>query len=196
MAPRTLTSIQPTGVGNLVGGVSPAPMDAGALRAACAQFATGVVVVTASADGQDFGGTVNSFTSLSLEPPQVIVCLARTSNTWSAIERSQTFAVNVLAADQLGTAQLFASKEVGKLSQVDSEPGVVGAPLLTGALSHLECTVADVIASGTHLLVIGRVVRVAHDAAKDPALFFRSQMFDGFSAAAPSADGLPIRRDQ
>ena len=148
------------------------------LRAACAQFATGVVVVTATADGSDHGGTVNSFTSLSLDPPQVVVCLARTSNTWSAIERSGAFAVNVLAADQLAHARLFASKEPDKMSQVDSPPGVLGTPLLTGALSHIECRLAQAIPSGTHLVLIGRVVRVGSETSKGPALFFRSQLME------------------
>ena len=153
------------------------------VRAACAQFATGVVAVTATADGLAFGGTVNSFTSLSLEPPQVIVCLARTSTTWSAIERSRAFAVNVLAAEQLDVARLLASKDPAKMTRIATRPGTRGLPLIEGALSVFECTLAEAIPSGTHVVLIGRVVRVRSEGAGAPALFFRSRLVAGMPGA-------------
>src|SRR5688500_10700446 len=86
------------------GPVSAGPVSAGpgplAFRAVCGTFATGVTVVTADAPDGPQGGTVNSFTSLSADPPQVIVCLAKTSRTWQAVEATGAFAVNILAADQ------------------------------------------------------------------------------------------------
>jgi flavin reductase (DIM6/NTAB) family NADH-FMN oxidoreductase RutF len=185
-----------------------APTDA--FRAACAQFATGVTVVTTSTPEGDFGVTVNSFTSLSLEPPQVIVCLARTSNTWEGIERAGVFAVNVLAADQLSLARLFATKRPDKFSpaqagtdggrppEVRIHQGTVGAPLLDGALATLECRLVEAFPSGTHTIIVGRVVRVDHDPARGPALFFRSRLYGGFEdAVAPGAsERRPTHRDQ
>jgi len=167
-------------------------------RAACAQFATGVVAVTASADGVTCGSTVNSFTSLTLDPPQVLVCLARTSTTWSAIERSGAFAVNVLAADQLPVARLLASKEPEKMSRIGTRPGLRGLPLIQGALSWFECDLSEAVPSGTHLVLIGSVLRVRSDAGKAPAVFFRSQLLPGLpaggSSAGPSAGPAPVAR--
>jgi flavin reductase (DIM6/NTAB) family NADH-FMN oxidoreductase RutF len=163
---------------------------ADAFRSACAQFATGVSVVMTSTPEGDFGVTVNAFTALTLEPPQVIVCLANTSNTWRAIREVRVFAVNVLAADQVPLARLFATKHPDKfgLMQATTHRGVLGVPLLDGALSRLECRLVDAIARDTHMVLIGRVVHVEHDPAKAPALYFRSQLYEGFDAAAAPAD--------
>ena len=90
--------------GAVVAGARTGDNRAGAFRSACAQFATGVLVVTTSTPEGDFGATVNAFTALTLEPPQVIVCLARTSSTWAAIEEARVFAVNVLASAQVRQA--------------------------------------------------------------------------------------------
>lgn len=167
-----------------------------AFRSACAQFATGVTVVTTATPEGDFGVTVNAFTSLTLEPPQVIVCLAHSSNTWAAIKRSGVFAVNVLAADQVALARLFATKHPDKFGHLHVDRGAVGAPLLHGALATLECRLVDAIPSTTHALLIGQVVHVGHNQAKDPALFFRSRLYGGFEAAATSAANLPGSGDE
>ncbi|MQA87113.1 MAG: flavin reductase [Streptosporangiales bacterium] len=159
------------------------PPDEASFRSACAQFATGVVVVTASAAGAgDCGLTVNSFTSLSLDPPQVIVCLAETSNTWRAIRRAGCFAVNVLSGNGTGLARHFASKHPDKMAGVTFDRGVVGAPLLRDVLSVFECRLVDVMAGGTHVIVVGRVVAARYDEGKEPLLFFRSRMYEGLPA--------------
>jgi 3-hydroxy-9,10-secoandrosta-1,3,5(10)-triene-9,17-dione monooxygenase reductase component len=159
-------------------GVVAAGVHSDAFRAACAQFATGVSVVTTSTPEGDFGVTVNAFTSLTLEPPQVIVCLAATSRTWLAIRRSRVFAVNVLAADQVALARLFATKHPDKFGLMPAplRRGAVDAPLFDGALSTLECRLADALARDTHVVLIGQVVRVEHDPDKEPALFFRRRL--------------------
>jgi flavin reductase (DIM6/NTAB) family NADH-FMN oxidoreductase RutF len=160
-------------------------VDGDAFRAACAQFATGVSVVTTSTPAGDFGVTVTAFTSLTLDPPQVIVCLARTSNTWAAIRAARVFAVNVLAADQIALARLFATKHPDKFGRMraTARRGAVGAPVLDGALSTLECRLVDAIATGTHMVLVGQVVHVEHDPTKAPALFFRSHLYEGFAEA-------------
>jgi 3-hydroxy-9,10-secoandrosta-1,3,5(10)-triene-9,17-dione monooxygenase reductase component len=164
---------------------------ADAFRAACAQFATGVAVVTTSTPEGDFGVTVSAFTPLTLEPPQVIVCLARTSSTWQAISQARVFAVNVLAADQLPLARLFATKQRDKFRQmpVISRQGIVGVPVLDGALSTLECGLAEAIMRDTHMVLIGEVVRMRHDRTKAPALYFRSRLYEGFEAARAGTPG-------
>jgi flavin reductase (DIM6/NTAB) family NADH-FMN oxidoreductase RutF len=167
-----------------------AGVHADAFRAACAQFATGVSVVTTSTPEGDFGVTVNAFTSLTLEPPQVLVCLAGTSKTWLAIRRARVFAVNVLAADQVALARLFATKHPDKfgLTRATVRRGVANVPLLDGALSTLECRLVDAIARDTHIVLIGRVVRVEHDPAKEPALFFRRRLLTPRDLAAVLPD--------
>lgn len=171
------------GAWSVDGARSWAPPDAAAFRAACAQFATGVVVVTASTAGDgDCGLTVNSFTSLSLDPPQVIVCLAETSNTWRAVHGSGRFAVNVLSDDGTGLARHFASKRPHKMAGVAFDRGVTGAPILRDVLSVFECELVDTVNGGTHVIVVGRVIAVCHDERKEPLLFFRSRMYEGLPA--------------
>ncbi|MDF5756356.1 flavin reductase family protein [Spongiactinospora sp. TRM90649] len=156
-------------------GQTPMP-DPDAFRSACAQFPTGVVVVTTAFDGKLYGSTVNAFTSLTLEPPQVLVCLAATSRTWSAIERSGVFAVNVLASDQAATAKLFASKDPDKFGYVDHVPGAVGAPLLTDTAARFECELAGTVRNNSHWMLIGRVVSLASDPTRESLLFIRGRL--------------------
>lgn len=163
--------------------------DPDAFRVACSQFPSGVVVVTTSTPEGDYGGTVSSFTSLTLDPPQVIVCLARSSTTWAAIRQARVFAVNVLASDQVVLARLFASKDPDKLSGVQSHSGTVGAPVLDGALSAFECRLADAIPQETHMMLVGRVEQVRHDPSKEPVVYFRSHMYEGFRDAGPHLSG-------
>ncbi|GII96911.1 nitrilotriacetate monooxygenase [Sinosporangium siamense] len=150
--------------------------DPDAFRQACAQFPTGVVVVTTVLDGAPYGITVNAFTSLTLEPPQVLVCLAATSRTWTAIEQSGVFAVNVLAADQASTARLFATKDPDKFGCVDHVPGAVGAPLLTGTAARFECQLAGTLRNNSHWMLIGRVVSLESDPTREPLLFLRGRL--------------------
>lgn len=157
--------------------VEPPPLpDSDTFRSACAQFPTGVVVVTTAADGKLYGSTVNAFTSLTVEPPQVLVCLADTSRTWSAIERSGVFAVNVLASDQAPTARLFASKDPDKFAQVDHLTGTVGAPLLTGTVARFECRLDGTVRNNSHWMLIGRVVSLASDPSRESLLFVRGRL--------------------
>lgn len=167
----------------------PAP-DPLAFRAVCGTFATGVTVVTSSGPDGPQGGTVNSFTSLSAEPPQVIVCLARQSRTWQAIEAAGSFAVNILAADQQAVARLFASREQDKMAHVDWAPGVNGDPVLAGAAGSIECTLSAALEQATHMLLIGSVTAATHRHDADPLIFFRSTMHEGLGRdEAPR--GLP-----
>ena len=164
--------------------------DRGRFRAACSQFPTGVAVVTASSGSQLFGATVNAFASLTVEPPQVLVCLAESSNTWSAIARSGAFAVNLLAADQVALADLFASKDPDKLARVSHERGAVGAPLLSDTVATFECMLVTTAPSATHRVLVGRVMAFASDPSRDPLMFFRSRLLQGPPAGAASS---PIR---
>lgn len=154
-------------------------LDPALFRAVCGTFATGVTVVTAHGPDGPQGCTVNSFASLSLDPPQIVVCLARASRTWYAAEAAGGVAVNILAADQRDVAQLFASGEPDKLARVEWTPGRGGAPVLRGAAAHLECRLVGTFRQATHMLLIGAVTHAEHRAESDPLIFFRSRLHEG-----------------
>jgi flavin reductase (DIM6/NTAB) family NADH-FMN oxidoreductase RutF len=148
-------------------------------RRACSQFPTGVLVVTASYGGEDFGLTVNAFASLSVEPPQAIVCLARTSNTYTAVESAGTFGVNVLSAEQEAVARHFASKRANKLAATPFRRAPEGVPLLEGTAAGFLCEVVETLPRATHVIVIGRVLDATIDETRDPLLFHRSRLCCG-----------------
>lgn len=146
------------------------------LRRILGLFATGVSVVTAIDSGEPHGLTVNSFASLSLDPPQVIVCLKRANRSSSAFESARHFAVNILADDQVELARLFASTRERKFAAVEHTIGErSGAPLIAGAHAWLECEVADrLLVPGTHAIVVGRLLR--HELGGGaPLVFHRGQ---------------------
>ncbi|MGY1718653.1 flavin reductase family protein [Blastococcus sp. SYSU DS0552] len=160
---------------------TPAAPDPHAFRAVCGTFATGVTVVTAEGPDGPHGGTVNAFTSLSADPPQIIVCLAKHSRTWQAVAASGAFAVNILSAAQQDVARLFASSEPGKMSRVEWAPAENGAPLLDGVVSSIECTLTAAFEQATHMLLIGSVTGATHHADREPLIFFRSTMHEGLT---------------
>jgi flavin reductase (DIM6/NTAB) family NADH-FMN oxidoreductase RutF len=133
-------------------------LDRRELRNALGAFATGVTVVTASPDqGGRVGVTANSFTSLSLEPPLVLWCLARDSSNLEAFRRAGHFAVNVLAVGQHHLSRLFATSGVDKFAGVEVRPGVHGIPLLDGCLAHYVCRSVRQIDAGDHVIFIGEI---------------------------------------
>jgi flavin reductase len=143
-------------------------------------FATGITVVTVRDRLDIHAMTANSFTSVSLEPPLVVVCVHQGGRLQQLIRRAGTFAVSVLAADQEPTARRFADPRrpagLAQLDGVDWFRGpVTGAPLLGGCLAWLECTLYDAIASGDHEVLVGQVRRVARGGRWDPLLFFASR---------------------
>jgi flavin reductase (DIM6/NTAB) family NADH-FMN oxidoreductase RutF len=150
-------------------------MDELALRRALGHFATGVsVITTVSPDGEPHGLTVNSFASLSLVPPQLIVCLKRENRSYAAFASAPHFAVNVLSEGQVGLSRLFASARERKFEGLEHAPGrSTGAPLLAGAHAWLECEVGERLEPpGTHAIVIGRLLAYEVGGAA-PLLFHR-----------------------
>ncbi len=153
-------------------GLSPQP----ALRQVMAQFATGVTVLTAG--GEDAHGmTANAFSSVSLDPPLVLCCVAKAARMHASIVTAGSFAVNILAADQEGLSKYFADWRrpdgVAQFNSVNWTPGgKTGAPLLTGALAWLECELAEVIAGGDHSVFLGRVVATGRGTGQVPLVFY------------------------
>jgi flavin reductase (DIM6/NTAB) family NADH-FMN oxidoreductase RutF/pimeloyl-ACP methyl ester carboxylesterase len=150
--------------------------DVRTLRDALGCFATGVTIVTALDDsGKPIGLTANSFTSLSLDPPLLLVCLARTSNSLPTLEKRENFAVNVLHIGQQPTSALFARKDPERFSLTPYENWETGVPIIKGSLSSFECRKHATFDGGDHLILVGRVLRVRFEPRRDPLLFFRGR---------------------
>lgn len=145
--------------------------DSHALRHALGRFATGVTIVTTvGADGHPVGLTVNSFNSLSLDPPLVLWSLRRSSPSLAAFRAAPRFAVNVLAESQIELSRSFASKVAHKFVDGLWQRGDDGVPLLAGAAACFLCQTASHHEAGDHELFIGRVLRLA-DSHEPPLLF-------------------------
>ena len=156
------------------------------------RFASGVTVITTHLDGEDFGAAASAVTSLSDEPPMILICLNVTSSTAQAIVKSGTFAVNVLAEDSAPIAQHFASKAPDKFSSIAIERGHGDAPLISGCIAQFECIVEETVRGGTHLVFLARVVRVTSQPG-NPLAYFRGSF--GRMETAPDAAALHAVRD-
>jgi 3-hydroxy-9,10-secoandrosta-1,3,5(10)-triene-9,17-dione monooxygenase reductase component len=140
------------------------------------RFASGVTVVTSTSDGQPVGMTCQSFSSVSLSPPLVLFCPAKTSRAWPLIHRSGKFCVNLLAHDQAELSNLMASKGVDKFASVSwKESPATGSPLLEGILGFVDCTIDAVHEAGDHYIVVGRVQELESTDAEHPLLFFEGR---------------------
>lgn len=144
----------------------PAGLEAGfgeaELRAALGAFATGITVVTCrAADGSPIGLTVNSFNSVSLDPPLVLWSLSRNSPTRDAFEACSHYAVNVLAADQAAISQRFAAPHPDRFDGLGVGEGAGGAPLIAGCCAWFEARNELRHPGGDHIIFVGRVERIA-----------------------------------
>jgi flavin reductase (DIM6/NTAB) family NADH-FMN oxidoreductase RutF len=136
------------------------------------QFAAGVVVVTArDASGEPVGTTVSAFSSLSLQPRLLLVCLNRQSRTLAAIRQSGCFAVNVLAAGEAQLAFKFGRKGADKFAGVSHVDGVLGCPLLGPVCTRVECHLEAIHAGGDHDILVGRPEQVEVMADKGPLVY-------------------------
>ena len=139
-------------------------------------WASGVTVVTAKSDQEGLKGmTATSFSSVSLEPPQVLVCIHEKADTGKAIFDNEKFAINILTSEQQETSNQFAgsSSQEERFANSRWQEGENGAPILTDALASLECRLVQQVKAGTHWIVIGEVEKVSQ---KDgaPLLYFDS----------------------
>ena len=149
-------------------------MEAAEFRRVLGHLATGVTVVTsADPEGPLNGLTASAVASVSLEPPLVLVCVDRTADTRGAIERSGSFAINVLGEDDEVLARRFATYETEeKFDGVAYREGASGAPILDDALAWVECDLRHVYDGGDHMIYVGEVVSGdARDGG--PLLYFR-----------------------
>ena len=151
---------------------APPGLDTRGFREAVGRFATGVAFVTAAPDGKPDGLIVNSFTSVSLEPPLVAFCPARRSLTWQRMRRTGRFAVNVLERRHEVFARRATPAGADRFAGIDWEFGHSGEPLLSDALAALECEIVAEHAAGDHWIVVGRVDDLRTRRVGQPLIFF------------------------
>jgi flavin reductase ActVB len=144
-----------------------------AFRNAMARFASGVTVVTArNADDAFVGFTASAFSSLSLDPPLMLVCLQKDAECYAAFMESDDFAVSILAHGQAHIALRFATKAIDKLQDTPVTPGTIaGLPLVSGASAHAECRIRERVDGGDHTILVGEVIR-AEISDAEPLLHF------------------------
>lgn len=165
-------------------GLSPATADIGgpqidsrAFRDALGCFATGVTVVTAKArDGRPFGVTVNSFSSLSLDPPLILWSLSSGSGTYSAFLEASHFAVHVLCVNQEHICLQFARSGIDRFGGIDLGEGAGGVPILPDTAALFECRSLYRYWGGDHVIFIGRVERFQQWPERKPLMFHQGQM--------------------
>ncbi|MBZ6247305.1 MULTISPECIES: flavin reductase [Streptomyces] len=160
-----------------------AAVDPDLVRGVHRKFITGVTVVTTDDGGTPRGLAVNAFSSISLDPPMVLVCVQRSSSTHPALHRSRHLGISILAADQLDVAKVFASKGDDKFATLDWAPGEHGAPLIDGAAAQLEVEIGERLEAGSHTVFTGRVVSARHDD-RAPLVYSGGGFFD-ISQTAP-----------
>ena len=151
-------------------------VDADQFKSALKLWASGVTVVTTQSEQQGPKGmTATSFSSVSLDPPQILVCLNQNTDTGALVMEQKQFAVNILGADQQDISNQFAGgrSQEERFANVAWQSGENGAPLLTNSLASLECKVVDQVLAGTHWIVIGEVQKVECRSG-DPLLYYSS----------------------
>ncbi len=142
-------------------------------RAVLGRFASGVTIVTTQdADGRDYGMTVSAFSSLSLDPPLVLVCIDHAASLWPVLRYSEHFAINILASSQEALSRRFSSRDGDRFEGVGFSRGSSGVPMLDDTLAAVECTVTNRVEQGDHTILIGTVeYGVARDL--QPLLYYR-----------------------
>ncbi|PJF31810.1 MAG: flavin reductase [Candidatus Thermofonsia Clade 1 bacterium] len=154
-------------------------VDSNALRATMRQWVTGVTVVTTAFEGVRVGMTVSSFTSVSLEPPTVLVCLNKNAFAHDFVQRAGVFGVSLLSSDQAALSQRFAGLDPSitgdRFEGVPYITAKTGAPLLEGGVGVLDCVVRAAHEASTHTIYIGEVVYAQAFPERVPLIYYNRQ---------------------
>ncbi|MBD8004532.1 flavin reductase family protein [Bacillus norwichensis] len=143
-------------------------------RNAIGHFTSGVSVITSKLDGQDYGITASAVSSVSLDPPMLLVCVNQNAGTCNAISKSRFFTVNILEKNQVETAKRFATPQSDKFQGVDASRTENGLLILNESLVVFECEVAEEITGGTHSVFLGKVKSIKVSK-KDPLVYYRGK---------------------
>ena len=156
--------------------------DSAEFRRVLGHYPTGVTVVTGVAGDGPVGLAIGSFGSVSLDPPLVMFCPGKSSNSWPAIEASGSFCVNVLAEDQATVSSLFAGRDPDKFTDVSWDTRATGSPVIDGCLAWIDCTIETVHEAGDHWIVVGRVADLGVGRPDEaPLIFFKG----GYAGVRP-----------
>lgn len=137
-------------------------------------WATGVTVVTTSHAGQVYGLTVSSFSSLSISPQLVLVCIMKSNNLEQMVRESQGFGISVLAEGQDAISNQFAVSGRDPVESYEATTiAATGSPLFDGALAHIDCTLHEVIDGGDHVILLGEPVYTHYDGSLKPLMFYQ-----------------------
>ena len=156
-------------------------VDGPSLRRTMGRFATGVAVVTTGTESDPHGMTVNSLTSVSLDPPLVLVSLTKDSRTTQTVRNTATFAISILSVRQEQLALRFARRGEDHFEGLPLEYEHHDVPVVPGALAHVECVIESEVLAGDHVLYLGKVVRTC-DRDGEPLAFY-SGKFGEFAAS-------------
>ena len=149
-------------------------IDSHSFRRACSKFATGVTIAAVIApDGRPHGLTVNSFTSVSLSPPMVLICIDHNTKVLDYFLKAPSFGVSILSEAQQGISNLFAARGENRFRKTAWHAGKSGAPLIDGALATFDCEVDRIVEAGDHAIFIAKVRALAAEDGR-PLLYFAS----------------------
>jgi len=151
------------------------PMDSRAFRDALGRFPTGVAVVTAAGTDSHFGITVNSFTSVSLDPPLLLWCMDRRSRRHDVFARASGFTVSILGTDHKEVSSRLARPGEHSLDDIALIETELGPPGLADSLAIFECAAEKKVDAGDHTILLGRVLRFSCPSASAPLVFFRGK---------------------
>ena len=150
------------------------PFDPRAFRDTLGQFCSGVVIATGCNNSKPAGLAAQSFSSLSLDPPLVLICPAKTSTSWPEIRAAGAFCINILGDDQKRVCEVFAQSGIDKFAEFNWRLSASGSPIIEDVLAYVDCELDREYAAGDHTIAVGRVVEARIlDSSREPLLFFR-----------------------
>lgn len=154
------------------------PIESEEFRVALGKFATGICLITRPKKENDTAPTgivVNSFTSVSLDPPRVLWCLDKNSNRFEPFMECDSFGVNILAADQRDLSDGFTGGTLSDFDEIKTESWATGAALLPASMVNMECAVVDRVECGDHFIIVGEVSRIRINDSASPLVYHMGQ---------------------
>ena len=151
-------------------------IDVQGFKNALSNWASGVTVVTTQADGQPVGITASSLTSVSLEPPQILICVSRKLFTNQALQQSAAFAVNILGVRHLDWGMRFAGmvpELEDRFAGIETHTAVTGSPILPDVMAWLDCRLSHSFDGGDHTIFVGEVLAAGTGSESEPLLYFK-----------------------
>jgi len=156
-----------------------APFTGREFRDVLGRFASGVTVITTNGEAGPYALTANAFSSLSLDPPLVLVCVAKSGRAIERLMANRVFAVNILAGDQTAMSQYFASRDrardVSMLADIAHRVGASGAVILDGVVGYVDCRLVVAHDAGDHVILVGEVLDLGKSEAERPLLFYQGK---------------------